>query len=811
MNIKTLILIATLFFFLTPPSFNAQAQTQMSPEGATECDQLNTWIDILQIEGTDLAHPDWIRHLYKEQDCEPLWYNPVTRLIFANEIISILQNAKLNANYHLEEIEALYGEIDSQLALFGLFDFNSLSDLDVLLTDAALNYAFTIQDDMSPSTPNLEDLDEETKRLLVIDGLRNALKSESLAIYFEELKEGIDDFEISSFEEEPYEEDSSIVSEDIAPIEDGMEGEDTEIIEDTVEAAKTVAPVVSKSNKPAKVDSSLYKLVKEVSRPASKSVFNVALYHPAWIDSFYKHRNYQPVWHNGYTLYGRGSDIVYNIEKAYEEGLNPKDYHGELLSKFHNDFNEVYDVKFIPYDNFLPKIEVLLTDAALHYAHHLQYGKLNPDKLNIGWEIKRDAVENLATLLHNALAEQNVNQFFADRKPQHSIYPQLKKALAHYRSLQKEGKEWDTNLQSDKLELGMEDKAVIELRKRLFFETPSIKQYNGTEEITVEIPKVGVDMDSIRNAFDDIIELEDSLILTRIDSTFNPALFDSTVYRKLVDFQYQHGVSNDGVIGPNTLSVLNVSLQDRINQLLVALERWRWMPNKMEDFYVFINIPAYQLDVYKEGAIDVTKKVMVGKPIHATVTFSNYIRYLELNPYWTVPFSISTNEILPKLKQNLSYLNRQNMKVFSGGKVINPYNVNWSSLSKNKFPYTIRQEPGSNNALGTVKFMFPNKYNIYLHDTPSKSLFVKTERAYSHGCIRLDNPVQFAEYLLKDNPKWDADRIQTVLDGKKNTRVSLDAKIPIYITYFTAWVDAEGLIRFQKDVYSRDEAVMKAM
>lgn len=811
MNIKNPVI--SLFFLFV--SFNvAYGQASMSID-KTGCDQLTDWMSILEAEGNELSHPEWTQLLYKEQECEPIWYNPVTQLIFANELISILQNASVENDYHLEEIEWLYNDISTQMIPFGFFDFNSLSALDILLSDAALHYAYNIQEKIAVKKPGTIDFDEETLGLLLIDGLQNSLRSESLAAYFEELEEGIDDYQLSSFEEEPYEEDSVMVTTE------DFEGKDFLEEEEKAEAkakAEQDKKLQTEKAEPATSivsvkDSLLYKLVKEVSKPASKAVLQQALYHPAWIDSFYKKRNYEPVWHNGYTLFGRGSDVIWNIEKADEEGLQSKDYHGNILTELHDNINAVYDVKFIPYDNFLPKIDVLITDAALHYAYHLHYGKLNPKKLDIRWNIEGDEAKfDFAVALQSALSKGDVNSFFEDRKPQHEEYGQLKEALAYYKKLKLEKEGWNTQLQSKKLELGMEDEKVADLRDRLSFEKPLPKPINDIEVKTISVLKSKADTNLIQETgYDKIVELEDSLVLTKIDSMHNPAIFDTTVYNALVAFQRQHGIADDGVIGPNTLSVLNTSLDHRIKQLYIALEQWRWMPNNFSDFFVFINIPAYQLDVYKNGEIDLTKKVMVGKTIHQTVVFNNHIRYLELNPYWTVPYSIATNEILPKLKRNLSYLNRQDMKVFSGGKAINPYSVNWSSISKNRFPYTIRQEPGVKNALGTVKFMFPNKYNIYLHDTPSKSLFVKAERAYSHGCIRLDNPVQFAEYLLQDNPKWDANKIQNVLDGKKNTRVSLDAKIPIYIAYFTAWVDSDGLTHFQKDVYEKDEAVMKAL
>ncbi len=806
-NLTSYLLTILLFcFFPNPKAFG---QVGVSPIPG-DCKQLNEWMSLLQMDDIELYHPELVREVYEEQGCQPLWYNPVTTFIFTNELLSVLENPSIQNDYHLDLIDPIYANTKAQLLPLGLFDFNSLSDLDILLTDAALHYALNIQNQIGKKTSGAPVLDEETTNLLLIDGLLNALRSESLPDFFDELEEGVEDFEISSFEEKPYTEDELEETEEEEEIlvEEGEEELEEKIVEE--EKVDTTSNQIA-SQKPSIQDSSIFAYVQQISQAASKSIFKEALYHPAWIDSFYKSRNYAPAWHNGYTLYGRATEVVRQVENAAKEGLQSKDYHGNTLTRLYNQLNKVYDAKYMDEEDFLSQIDILITDAALQYAHHLRHGRLNSDKIDIGWKIEKDAVIDLYPRLQQAVINRNVQGFFEISRPQHEEYQQLIQSLEYYQTLKEEKKGWMTNLKSGKLELGMEDKAVVQLRKRLAFEKGLSEKPNAVNTKTIEALKSEVDSSTLFTQYAKIVELKDSLILTQIDSVYNPAIFDSTVHNALMAFQRQHGIADDGVIGPNTLSVLNTSLDHRIQQILVALEQWRWMPNQYKDFFVFVNIPAFELDVYKKGKIDLNKKVMVGKTIHKTVIFSNQIRYLELNPYWNVPRSIATKEILPKLKRNLSYLNRQNMEILSGGRVINPYNVNWSKLSRRNFPYRIRQEPGKKNALGTVKFMFPNPHSIYLHDTPSKSLFVKTERAYSHGCIRLDNPVQFAEYLLQDNPKWDAKKIQKVLDGKKNTRVSLEAKIPIYITYFTAWVDENGLTHFQKDVYGKDKEVMKAL
>ena len=211
----------------------------------------------------------------------------------------------------------------------------------------------------------------------------------------------------------------------------------------------------------------------------------------------------------------------------------------------------------------------------------------------------------------------------------------------------------------------------------------------------------------------------------------------------------------------------------------------------------------------QKDSLVLEKRTVIGKKSTQTPIFSELVRYLDLNPYWTVPYSIATAEILPRLKRNAGYLSSKNMELFSGGKKINPYNVNWAKVSRSNFRYTVRQKPSKTNALGEVKFLFPNAYNVYVHDTPSKSLFANYERAYSHGCVRLEKPMELAEYLLRENPKWTAEKLDKQLKKRKNKRIILDEPMPIYIIYLTAVSDANGDIIYGNDIYNHDLPLMK--
>ncbi|MEL7428913.1 MAG: L,D-transpeptidase family protein [Pseudomonadota bacterium] len=267
----------------------------------------------------------------------------------------------------------------------------------------------------------------------------------------------------------------------------------------------------------------------------------------------------------------------------------------------------------------------------------------------------------------------------------------------------------------------------------------------------------------------------------------------------------------DGVAGPATIRAMNHSVDDRIAQIITNMERWRWLPRELGTKHVFVNQAAFSLHIRNDGRITDQRKVIIGKEFHKTPMFSDRIRYAEFNPTWTVPTSIAGRAILPKLKQSPSYLEANDYKLFTSWKpdapAMSAYSIDWNSINPKRFPYRIVQMPGKKNALGQVKFMFPNKHAVYLHDTSQRELFSRTRRAYSSGCIRVHRPMEFAEKLFASSGNLSSGKIDSILESRKTTRVNLAKPIPVHLTYFTVWVNEEGVPNFYEDIYGRDRLV----
>jgi L,D-transpeptidase YcbB len=280
-------------------------------------------------------------------------------------------------------------------------------------------------------------------------------------------------------------------------------------------------------------------------------------------------------------------------------------------------------------------------------------------------------------------------------------------------------------------------------------------------------------------------------------------VFDSELEEAVRRFQARHGLAVDGVVGEVTAEVLNVSIKDRIQQIIVNMERWRWVPPGMNGDYIYVNIPQFELSIYRNNKEVDRMKVIVGKEGAETIVFNDEIKYVVINPYWNIPNSIAIEEVLPKIKKDKNYLIDANIDV--GVKwnfeILNQDTINWNNVSASNFPYTLRKKPGPDNPLGQIKFIFPNSFAIYLHDTPVRELFDKRERGFSHGCIRIEKPFLLADLLLVKSDRAD---IQRLLEEEQNNWITLPQRMPIYILYFTTWVDAQNQLHFTDDIYGHD-------
>jgi murein L,D-transpeptidase YcbB/YkuD len=293
------------------------------------------------------------------------------------------------------------------------------------------------------------------------------------------------------------------------------------------------------------------------------------------------------------------------------------------------------------------------------------------------------------------------------------------------------------------------------------------------------------------------------------------ALFDEAVEQAVKQFQRRHGLSVDGVVSAATRAELNVRVERRVEQLELNLERWRWLPKDLGQRHIIVNIAAFELDVVEGEAVVLSMRVVVGRPFDRTPVLSDTMRYLVLNPYWHVPRNIAVGELLPKVKRDPSYLARYKMRVFPSvgldDREIDPTTVDWSAITPARFRFLLRQDPGPQNALGRIKFMFLNKYHVYLHDTPARPLFEEAQRDFSHGCIRIEHPIELALYLLRQDPRWNRDALLRALDEAVDRTVPLPEPIPIHLLYWTAWADADGTIQFRRDLHGRDAPLLTAL
>jgi murein L,D-transpeptidase YcbB/YkuD len=291
--------------------------------------------------------------------------------------------------------------------------------------------------------------------------------------------------------------------------------------------------------------------------------------------------------------------------------------------------------------------------------------------------------------------------------------------------------------------------------------------------------------------------------------------FDTGLALALERYQRRHGLPADGIYGPATRRAMAIPVEDRIRQIEVNMERWRWMPDDMGERHILVNLAGFEVEVVESGSTVMRMRAVVGRPYRQTPVFSDRISYLDFNPTWTVPPTIMREDLLPKLRRDPGYLEDNNFHLYSDWSAdaerLDPYEVDWKALDPDRIPYRFVQQPGPQNALGRVKFMFPNKHHVYLHDTPEQKLFDENGRAFSSGCIRVEQPKELAAYLLGERPGWDRERIDSTLEDGELTRASLPRPVPVHLTYSTAWVGEGGTVHFRPDIYGRDARLRQAL
>jgi len=473
----------------------------------------------------------------------------------------------------------------------------------------------------------------------------------------------------------------------------------------------------------------------------------------AAIAEFYAKRSYSPAWLSSGVMSDGARALIARIRAADTDGLDPSAF--SLPNP-----NLGQSTKATP--EAQARADIMLSGAIAAYARSAYAGQVDPGTIskNIGYERHLpDVVETLKTVSASADQVAALEAF----NPPHREFKALRDKLAEARGAE-EAKKQVKIPPGKSLKIGVEDARVGFLRQRL------------------DVP-------------------------TNVSA---PALYDETVAEAVRNFQKSAGLKPDGIVGPRTTTALNADPIDPVPAILVNMEKWRWMPRDLGAFYVRVNIPDFTVDVYKGSSVIHTTRIVVGKPSQQTPIFSDEIEHAIVNPAWNVPASITQNEMLPAARRNPRALSGYQVFALIKGRyrAVDPRQLNWRRIDARKIQ--IRQPPGQRNALGRVKFMFPNRYSVYLHDTPAKSLFEKDYRAYSHGCMRVMNPMEFAEALLSEEPELNSAYLES-LYGNRERRVDLKKKVPVHVTYFTAWVDDSGILQLRDDLYGHDRRIAEKL
>ena len=474
---------------------------------------------------------------------------------------------------------------------------------------------------------------------------------------------------------------------------------------------------------------------------------------------FYRTREYKAAWVRGTAPAPQLSELITALRAAHEDGLDPQLYNVSHLEQRHQEANK----GFLTKKGFEPReagsLDAWLTYLYMKFASDLADGVGDLARADPAWQIRPERFDPAAAL-EEALATNSVAASLQRLTPADSQYRALREVLADYRDQASRGG-WPKVPATLRLKRGDKSRHVGVLAARL----AASGDYSGTApagEATAYTPDL---QESVRR------------------------------------FQRRHGLADSGAVDAPTVAEMNVPLERRIRQIEMNLERWRWLPRELGDRYILVNIPEYRLEVWERGRVPVTMRVVVGKQDTQTPIFNDEMTYLVFSPYWNVPPDIVQGETLPAIMKDPGFLARTNMEVLDkAGQPVDPMDVDLADPSQ----YRFRQRPGTDNSLGLVKFMFPNQYNVYLHDTPADSLFARASRSFSHGCVRLEDPVALAQYVLRDQPEWTAERINEAMHALEEKTVKLREPLPVYLGYWTARVSPEGLMQFRRDIYGVD-------
>jgi L,D-transpeptidase YcbB len=480
----------------------------------------------------------------------------------------------------------------------------------------------------------------------------------------------------------------------------------------------------------------------------------------------YRDRDDRPLWSKGGNPLARARGLVASICRAEREGLRPAEYDLDGLRRAVQALKAEENAG--PDD--IAALDLRLTAIMLGFGNDLLAGRLDPRAVDDGWYLRthRSSVDST---LRAALLDDGFPDMLESLRPRQKEYRELVEALAEHRKLLRDGG-WPRVPAGKELKRGSRGQRVAVLRERL---------------------RASGELDASKDA---------------------EPVYDDEVAEAVARFQTRHGIEADSSVGGATLSALNVPVETRIRQIELNLDRYRWLPAEFEDRYVLVNIPDFRLRAYDGGREAFEQRVIVGDEYqNATPVFADSMTYLVFRPEWNVPSSILVNEMLPKLREDIYDLARHDFEVVdteADTLVRDPSSIDWDDVDTSAARYRVRQRAGESNSLGLLKFMFPNRFNIYLHDTPARKLFDQPVRTLSHGCVRVENPVELAEFALDGQEGWDEEKIRDAMQdstARRSRTVPLERPVPVYLLYLTAFV-RDGEVHFRNDPYGKDRQAL---
>jgi len=531
----------------------------------------------------------------------------------------------------------------------------------------------------------------------------------------------------------------------------------------------------------------------------------------------YNKRDFSALWVLTDSYPWRIQSILPFLTRSWEHGLDPDWYHASALRE---EMMMSLDASLPAAERHkaLARIELLVTDAILQYAEHLRFGVFNPQRIDHAYHlpVRRPLQREFLEAVHST----SITAFLRNIQPTEKRYVQLQRALLEYRAMRQEHR-WPRipPLTVDMISYGDTSSILPFVSHRLL--------------LTGEIDGSLFPPSRLITPITDLMLLAHSLDSSRLAS-IGPVLYDSTLVVAVRRYQQRHGLLVDGVLGSRTISRLNRTIDEYIDQIRNTLERFRWMRYPETGRYVLVNIPEFWLYAYEDGKIQTDMAVCVGQQRaashsyeyarhmrktnqrydpknHETPQMHGSLTHLILNPFWYVPASIGAREIYFSALKDPRYLERKGYRVYMRDSLVDHTDIDWASYNPRNLPFRFAQSPGNTNALGNIKFMFTNDFSIYLHDTPQRMAFRRASRAVSHGCVRIEKPMEFAGYLLDSCETWNVHKVQqTIWSMAKSRTVFLPKTTPLYIDYYTSWVDSAGSVQFRDDVYRKDVLLDRA-